>query len=124
VRRMVLLLGLLALLVVGVLPGCSGASFASSKITPGVFVGNLNLGGLTREQALGIGFGPEVVLDLHVLSGLQRLCQAIVEMDDAPTVGVGRPELSNLEFANFRGHAWWGRSVHGHVTREHQRQLS
>jgi len=51
VRRMVLLIGLLALIVVGVLPGCSGASFANSKITPGVFVGNINLGGLTREQA-------------------------------------------------------------------------
>ncbi len=50
-RRVVWLLGFLALLVVGVLFGCLGASFANSIITPGVYVGNLNLGGLTREQA-------------------------------------------------------------------------
>lgn len=45
------LLVFLVLLVVGFLFGCSGASFANSKITPGVYVGNINLGGLTREQA-------------------------------------------------------------------------
>ncbi|KAF1086595.1 Vancomycin B-type resistance protein VanW [Sporotomaculum syntrophicum] len=50
-RRVGWLFGFLALLVVGVLFGCSGASFANSKITPGVYVGNLNLGGLTKEQA-------------------------------------------------------------------------
>ncbi len=50
-RRIGWLIGFLALLVVGVLFGCSGVSFANNKITPGVYVGNLNLSGLTREQA-------------------------------------------------------------------------
>jgi len=51
VRRIGWLIGFFALLVVGVLFGCSGVSFANNKITPGVYVGDLNLGGLTREQA-------------------------------------------------------------------------
>ncbi|WP_449240697.1 VanW family protein [Desulfoscipio gibsoniae] len=51
-RRIIFLIGIIALIVVGVVVSFSGASFAlNNKIIPGVYVGNLNLGGLTREQA-------------------------------------------------------------------------
>ncbi len=50
-RRIRWLIGFLVLFVAGVLFGCSGASYANNRITPGVYVGNLNLGGMTREQA-------------------------------------------------------------------------
>ena len=50
-RRVGWLLGFLVLLVAGVLLGCSSVSSVSDKITPGVYVGNVNLGGLTRVQA-------------------------------------------------------------------------